>query len=70
MVRKDDPGFKRLADDAIVALYRSGDIRAIYRRWFESPVPPRGDNLRLPMSPALERAIAQPTDSGDPAAYR
>lgn len=70
MLRKGDPEFKRLVDAAIVALYRSGEIERIYRRWFELPVPPRGINLRLPMSEALKRVIAQPTDSGDPARYR
>ena len=45
-------------------------FRSIYRRWCESPLPPSGLNLKLPMSPALRRAIAQPTDSPDPAHYR
>lgn len=69
-LRRNDPEFKRLADDAIVALFRHGEINRIYRRWFQSPVPPRGINLQMPMSAALERVIATPTDRGDPGAYR
>jgi glutamate/aspartate transport system substrate-binding protein len=65
-----DPAFKRLVDDALTRLFVSGEIRAIYQRWFQRPIPPRGVNLQLPMSAALERAIRQPTDSPDPQRYR
>ena len=66
---KGDPVFKQLVDDALVAIYRSGEIFTIYNKWFQSPIPPKGINLRLPMSAALKRAIAAPTDSGDPKHY-
>jgi len=62
VVRKNDPEFKKLVDEAIVALFRSGEVHQIYRKWFAP--------LQLPMSPALKKAIAAPTDSGDPIAYR
>jgi glutamate/aspartate transport system substrate-binding protein len=67
---RDDQAFKRLVDEAIVALFRSGEIHRLHRAWFESPIPPSGINLRLPMHPAMQRAIAQPTDSPDPERYR
>jgi glutamate/aspartate transport system substrate-binding protein len=70
MMRKDDPEFKKVVDDAVIALFRSGDINKIYAKWFESPIPPKGVNLRIPMSAQLKAAIAKPTDSGDPAAYK
>jgi glutamate/aspartate transport system substrate-binding protein len=66
---RDDPAFKKLVDEVIVGLFRSGEINAIYRRWFESPIPPHGLNLRLPMSRALQRVIAEPSDSSDPKHY-
>jgi glutamate/aspartate transport system substrate-binding protein len=69
-LRKGDPEFKALADETIVSLFRSGEIHAIYRRWFEAPIPPRPVTLGLPMSDALKSVIARPTDSGDPAHYR
>ena len=69
MLAKGDPEFKRLADDAILALFKSGEILRIYRRWFESPIPPHGINLALPMSPMMRRVIAHPSDSPDPAVY-
>jgi glutamate/aspartate transport system substrate-binding protein len=70
MVRRDDPPFKQLVDGALTGLFRSGEISAIYKKWYESPIPPRGINLQLPMSAALKRAIANPTDSADPATYQ
>jgi glutamate/aspartate transport system substrate-binding protein len=67
---KEDPAFKQLVDGVLVELYRSGEIHAIYRKWFQLPIPPKGINLQLPMSEALKRAIAHPTDDPDPQRYR
>jgi glutamate/aspartate transport system substrate-binding protein len=69
MMRRDDPDFKKVVDNAVVALFKSGEINRIYHKWFQSPIPPKGINLNFPMSKALEAAIARPTDSGDPAVY-
>ncbi len=70
MVRKNDPEFKRLADEAILNVFRSGDINQIYGKWFLSPIPSNGVTLQLPMGAALKRIIAAPTDSSNPADYR
>ncbi|MES2899949.1 MAG: amino acid ABC transporter substrate-binding protein [Pseudomonadota bacterium] len=70
VLRKDDPEFKRIVDEALAALFRSGDINTIYRKWFLSPIPPNRAELHLPMSNALRKAISFPTDSSDPARYR
>src|SRR5688572_11381054 len=70
MVRKDDKAFKDVADKALSQVYKSGEINAIYSKWFEKPVPPKGVNLNLPMSPALKKVMANPTSSGDPKAYQ
>jgi glutamate/aspartate transport system substrate-binding protein len=50
-------------------VYKSGQINAIYSKWFERPVPPKGINLNLPMGAAFKKVVAKPTDSGDPKAY-
>jgi len=70
MVRKDDTAFKKSVDGAIAALFKSGAINKIYARWFQSPVPPRGVNLNVPMSAQLKKVIANPTSSGDPKDYQ
>jgi glutamate/aspartate transport system substrate-binding protein len=69
MLRKDDKAFKDLADKALSQVYKSGQINAIYSKWFQKPVPPKNVNLNLPMSPALKKVMANPTSSGDPKAY-
>lgn len=69
MMRKDDPGFKQVVDDALVSLFRSDEIKNIFNRWFASPIPPSGINLQVPMTPAQQRIFSNPTDSPDPAAY-
>ncbi len=69
MLRRGDPEFKKVVDNAIVALFKSGEINRIYHKWFQSPIPPKGINLNVPMSDALKNAIAKPTDSGDPVSY-
>ena len=69
MLRRDDPAFKKVVDAAMTNVYKSGAINAIYEKWFEKPIPPKGINLNLPMSPAFKKVVANPTDSGDPAAY-
>jgi glutamate/aspartate transport system substrate-binding protein len=69
MLRKDDKAFKEVADKALSQVYKSGQINAIYSKWFEKPVPPKNINLSLPMSAALKKVMANPTSSGDPKAY-
>jgi glutamate/aspartate transport system substrate-binding protein len=70
MVRKDDPQFKKIVDNAVRNLYKSGQINKIYDKWFLRPVPPKGINLNVPMSPVFKKVVANPTDSGDPKDYQ
>ena len=70
VLRKDDPEFKKVVDRTLTDLFRGGEIIDIYDRWFLKPIPPRQRLLNFPMPSALLKAIAEPTDSFDPAAYR
>ena len=70
MLNKNDPAFKRAVDDAIIALFRSGEFAVIYQRWFQTPIPGLGISLKLPMSSALREIVRHPTDSADPADYQ
>lgn len=54
MLRKDDPEFKKLVDGTITRLAKSGEFTRLYTKWFESPIPPKGTNLGLPMSQQLK----------------
>src|SRR6266550_1125886 len=69
MLPRGDPAFKKVVDRALVDLYKRGDIRTIYDKWFQKRIPPKGTTLNFPLSPALKKAFEQPTDSPDPAAY-
>lgn len=70
MVRKDDPDFLKLVNDATAALYTSGKMQALYDKWFMQPIPPHGVNLNLPMDPVLKKTLENPTNSFDPANYK
>jgi glutamate/aspartate transport system substrate-binding protein len=54
MVRKDDPTFKRIVDDTLSGLMKSGEFETLYKKWFQSPIPPNGINLNAPMSKELK----------------
>ena len=69
MFRRENAPFKAVVDAATAKLYTSPEGMAVYERWFTQPIPPRGINLNLPMSGALQRAFARPSDSPDPATY-
>jgi glutamate/aspartate transport system substrate-binding protein len=69
MLRKDDPAFKKLVDDATAALYQSSEGAATYEKWFMQKIPPKGLNLNTPMAPELKKAFGKPSDSPDPDSY-
>ena len=69
MMRKNDPAFKEAVDRALSDFLTSGQSRALYSKWFERPIPPKGINLELSMSDAIKKAFEHPTDSPDPGNY-
>lgn len=69
MLRRDDPAFKKVVDDAMSKVFTSGDIVAIYDKWFMKPLPPKGIMLDIPMSDALKEIMVHPTDSADSTVY-
>lgn len=60
MIRKDDPVFKKVVDEAIAALFSTGDINKLYDKWFRQPIPPAGVSLNLELSPTTAEAWAKP----------
>jgi ABC-type amino acid transport substrate-binding protein len=62
MVRKDDPEFKKLVDDTINRLMKSGEFSKLYTKWFESAIVPKGVNLALPMSAELKANLKALSD--------
>lgn len=70
MLRRDDPAFKKVVDNAMIQTYKSGEINKLYDKWFLKPVPPKGINYNVPMTQQFKNLIAKPSDSGDPTAYK
>lgn len=62
MMRKDDPAFKKVVDDALAKVMTSGEIEPLYNKWFMSPIPPKGLNLNFPMSDELKALYKAPND--------
>lgn len=62
MLRKDDPAFKSLVDGTLTRLMKSGEFASLYSKWFESPIPPKGMNLNMPMSAQLKNNLTLRSD--------
>jgi glutamate/aspartate transport system substrate-binding protein len=63
MIRRDDPAFKKLADDTVRGLMKSGEINKLYAKWFMSPIPPKNVSMNFPMSDTLKELIKNPSDA-------
>ena len=63
MIRKDDPAMKKLADDTVKAMIKSGALAKMYDKWFVQPIPPKNTRVGLPVSDATKAAWATPNDN-------
>lgn len=66
MMRKNDPEFKTVVNDALNKTFSSGEINSIYDKWFLNTIPPKNVNLNFEMSDNLKALIANPHDSDQP----
>jgi glutamate/aspartate transport system substrate-binding protein len=62
MVRKGDDDFKKLVDETIAQAETSGEAAKLYQKWFQSPIPPKGLNLDLPLSDDMKGLFKNPND--------
>jgi glutamate/aspartate transport system substrate-binding protein len=62
MVRKDDAPMKKVVDDTIRDMMKSGALEKLYAKWFMSPIPPRNTNVNLPMGATLKGLFSSPND--------
>jgi len=62
MMRKGDDQFKKLVDEAIAKAETSGVAEKLYQKWFQSPIPPKGLNLNLPLSEDMKALFKSPND--------
>ena len=54
MMRKDEPGFEKIVNRALIDLFQSGEIRRLYAKWFNTK------DLVVPLNPYLKEAFAAP----------
>ena len=62
MIRKDDPLLKRMADDTVKAMVKSGEMNKLWTKWFLSPIPPKNAVIGLALSDSTKAAWATPND--------
>jgi len=62
MMRKDDAGLKKIADETIDGMAKSGELAKLYDKWFMQPTPPKGARLNMPASDNNKAAWATPND--------
>lgn len=62
MIRKDDPAFKKLADDTVRDLAKSGELAKLYDKWFVQPIPPKGARLNMVATDTNKLAWANLSD--------
>jgi len=62
MLRKDDPAFKKVVDNALAKVMTSGEAEKIYAKWFLQPIPPKGLNLNFPLSTSVQNIYKSPND--------
>ncbi len=59
---KDDAAFKKLVDQEIARIMKSGEGESIYRKWLMSSIPPKNINLNFPMSREMVDLFKNPND--------
>ncbi|MFZ6719234.1 amino acid ABC transporter substrate-binding protein [Undibacterium sp. Ji49W] len=62
MMRKDDPGFKKIVDNEMLRLIHEGEIYRIYEKWFMKPIPPKNVNMNMSIGFLLRDSLRFPTD--------
>lgn len=62
MLRLDDNAFREAVNRQIKAMMSSGELEALYAKWFMSPIPPRNTTINIPFPESLRSAFAIPND--------
>ena len=62
MIPKGDPALKKIVDESVIALAKSGEAAKLYDKWFIQPIPPQNLKVGLPANELTKAAWAGPTD--------
>ncbi|AGX86233.1 transporter substrate-binding domain-containing protein [Candidatus Symbiobacter mobilis] len=61
-MQRGDNAFKKVVDQEITRIMKSGEAKAIYQKWLMSPIPPKSVNYAFPMSAAMVDLFDRPND--------
>jgi glutamate/aspartate transport system substrate-binding protein len=62
MIRKDDTGIKKIGNDTIAAMVKSGAMAKLWDKWFMQPIPPKNARVGLALSESTKGAWANLND--------
>ena len=62
-ISKNDPVFKKFANDTIANLEKSGELAKLWNKWFVQPIPPNGARVSYPLNSATKAAWANLNDN-------
>ena len=62
MIRKDDTAFKKIGEDTIKDLMKSGEIAKLWDKWFMQPIPPKNTRVGYAASESTKAAWATPNE--------
>lgn len=62
MIRKDDDGLKKIGNDTIASLVKSGEMTRLWDKWFMNPIPPNNTKVGLVLSDSTKAAWANLND--------
>ena len=62
MVRKDDAAFKKVGDDSVKEMLKSGEVAKLWDKWFLQPIPPKNTKVGYAASESTKAAWANPNE--------
>ncbi|HSW17826.1 MAG TPA: transporter substrate-binding domain-containing protein [Ramlibacter sp.] len=62
MVRKDDPAFKKIGEDTVREMAKSGELAKLWDKWFIQPIPPKNTKVGYAVSESTKQAWANPNE--------
>ena len=62
MIRKDDAAFKKIGDDTVKEMMKSGEVAKLWDKWFQQPIPPKNTKVGYAVSESTKAAWANPND--------
>lgn len=63
LLPKGDTELKKLVDEVFAGMMQSGEMEALYKKWFNQPIQPFGKSLNVPLNEATQALYKAPNDT-------